>query len=531
MLRGLKKRLFPVDPVLPGYRQPLNDNWILIRNFSALATLVLIAIFYGLLSAIFPISFYVYLALPLIVIGIIVIWALPDTGRFPDRIIEALFWGFLYAQLIWPNYVALVLPGMPWISVNRVITGTMAVLFLFFLAQSKETRALIYQLLTSSSFVTRCFVILCVLQVITLPFSDSIATSVNKLIDAEIQWNMVFIISAYIFAKEGRSRKFFIAYLVCLSILVFVAFFEWLKSGVLWADIIPSFMRSDSESTTRLLGGSARHATGIYRVQSIFSTSLNFAEVLGLATPFLIYWAIYAKRNSVRLLNIVLLAPFYWMILKTDSRLGVVGFFMSFIIFSGIYGVRRWAKRKGDLIGPAITLAYPFATALFVLATFVSGRLAAVVWGNGPQAASNEGRKMQWLLAFPKIGSWPFGNGPGMGAQTLGTYNENLGTLTIDSYYLVILLEYGVLGFVVWLGMWIGAAVQAIKWSFADDSDEATMLPVMATFILVFVVLKGVLAQDDSHGVYYMMLGMIVGMNWRAKQRQLRKTQSSNLVK
>jgi hypothetical protein len=518
VIRAIHRRLFPTEDVLPGYRKPKSSRWILTRNALFFAALIFVSLVYGLLSAIFPVSFYVYLALPIVIIGALVVWSLPDAGRFPSRWIEALFWGFLYAQLIWPNYIALVLPGLPWITINRLVTAPLAAIFLIALSQSKETRAHIKDILGQSRFVVGCFLTLAVIQVLTLPFAPSIGASLNKFIDAQIQWNLVFIISAYVFAQEGRAKKFFTVYPWLITVLVIVAVFEWRKGGVLWAESIPSFLRANDESTQRMLGGAARAATGIYRVQSIFSTSLNFAEVLGLTTPFLIYWIFYARRVLVRILCIAALAPLFWMILRTDSRLGVVGFFVSFIAFTGIYGVRRWVNLKGDIAGPAIVLFYPFATALFLVATLVSGRLGAIVWGNGAQQASNEGRKLQWATAMPKIAEWPFGRGTGSGAETLGMYNP-AGILTIDSYFLSMLLEYGVIGFIAWLGMWLGGAAQATRWSFKDGSDEGRMLPIMAAWLVSFVVIKGVLSQEDSHGLAYMMLGMVVGMSWRAAQR------------
>lgn len=520
MIRAVKRRLFPVEDVLPGYRKQKNKNWIRTRNALFFSALIFVALVYGLLSAIFPVSFYIYMALPIIVIGALVVWALPDSGTFPAKMVEALFWGFLYAQLIWPNYIAIVLPGLPWITINRLVTGPLAVVFVIALAQSADARRQIREIVANSRFVTGCFIVLAVLQVATLPFAISIAASVNKLIDIEIQWNLIFFIAAFVFTLEGRARKFFVAYPWLVVFLMVVGIFEWRKSAVLWANNIPSFLHANDEATQRILSGAARSATGIYRVQSIFSTSLNFAEVLGLGTVFFVYWMFYAKRASVRLLCLAILPPLFWTILKTDSRLGIVGFFASLIIFSGFYGVRRWVNNKHDILGPAITLFYPFATALFYIATLVSNRLGAIIYGNGPQTASNESRKMQWAMTWPKLGEWPFGRGPASGGDALGFANQ-AGTQTIDSYYIVIMLEYGVIGFIAWLGMLIGAAVQASRWGLNDDSEEGRMLPIMATFLLTFVIIKGVLAQDDSHGIVYMMLGMVVGMCWRAKQRKI----------
>lgn len=514
----MKRRLFAVEDVLPGYRKPKSRNWILTRNALFFGVLIFVSLFYGLLSAIFPVAFYIYMALPIIVIAAVVVWALPDTGRFPGRWVEALFWGFLYAQLIWPNYIALVLPGLPWITINRLVTAPLAAVFLIALSQSRETRQHLKDVFLHSRFIVGCFVTLAVLQVATLPLSPTLESSVNKFIDAQIQWNLIFIVAAYVFSQEGRAKKFFTLYPILIFVLFSVAVFEWRESRVLWADSIPSFLRANDESTQRMLSGASRASTHIYRVQSIFSTSLNFAEVLGLTVPFLLYWIFYARRVVVRIFCLLSLPPLFWMILCTDSRLGVIAFFVSIIVFTGIYGVRRWVNIKGDIAGPAIVMFYPFFTALFFVATLVSGRLGAIVWGNGAQQASNEGRELQWAMAWPKIGAWPFGHGTGTAAETLGMTNP-AGILTIDSYYLNMLLEYGVIGFFAWAGMWLGGAAQATRWSLRDNSEEGRMLPIVAAWIIAFFIGKGVLSQDDSHGLAYMTLGMVVGMSWRAAQR------------
>jgi hypothetical protein len=519
MIAAVKRRLFPVDPVLPGYRAPKNPLWIKLRNGLFIGTLIFVGLFYGLLSAIFPYFMYIYLLFPLVILMAFVIWALPDAKTFPAKTVERLFWLFFATQLIWPNYIAIAIPGLPWITINRLVTAPLAIIFLISLSVSQNLRSLLKEEFANARFMSWSLLLFAVLQVVTVFMSSTIAGSLNKLIDAEIQWTLVFVVAAFVFAMPGRARTFFKYYPWLIFFLFVIAVFEWRANRVLWANSIPSFLKSNDESTQRLLEGSARAATGQYRVQSIFSTSLNFAEVMAWTVPFLIYWIMYAKRVWVRLLCVFALPPLYWMILRTDSRLGVVGFFASFIIFAGLYGVRRWVKTRGDIIGPAIVLFYPFATALFFVATMVSHRLGGVIWGNGSQAASTEGRKVQWAVGWPKIGAWPFGHGMGSSGDVLGVYNQ-AGVLTIDSYYLVVLLDYGVLGFLAWLGMIIGSALQAAKWGFARDDEETRMLPIMATFMLVFLIIKGVLAQEDSHGIAYMMLGMIVGVTWRVSQRQ-----------
>lgn len=518
MIAAVKRRFFPVDPVMPGYRQPKNPRWIKFRNVTAISALVLVGLFYGLFSAIFPVFLYMYLALPILIVAALVIWALPDTGRFPERTIETLFWLFLCAQLVWPNYLAISLPGLPWITVNRLVTAPLAIVFLVSLSVSKRLRTRIADVLRASPIVSRCFLGFMALQILTLPLSSTLAASLNQFIDFQVQCNLVFFVALWLFTKDGRAQKFFTLYPCLIILLMVIAVFEWRAGGVLWADSIPSFLKIGDESVERTLSGSARAATGIYRVQSVFTTSLDFAEVLAWSTPFFLYWALFAQRMFTRLTCVAVFPALFWIIRSTDSRLGVVGFFMTFIVFVGIYGIRRWLRDPRGIMGPAITLGYPFAASLFFVATLVSARLGAMIYGNGAQAASNEGRAAQWALLWPKLGQWPFGYGTGRGAETIGMYNQ-VGILTIDSYYIVLLVEYGVIGFLMWCVMLFGTAAQSAKFSYREDGPEARMLIALAAYTIVYFVIKAVLASDHSNGIGYMVLGMTLATIWRVGQR------------
>src|SRR6185312_9551775 len=84
-------------------------------------------------------------------------------------------------------------------------------------------------------------------------------------------------------------------------------------------------------------------------------------------------------------------------------------------------------------------------------ATFVVPRLHVAIWGGGAQQSSTDARVAQFNLGMPKILHNPFGYGIGMGAETLGY--APFGQLTIDTYYISVALEYGVLGFIIYYSM------------------------------------------------------------------------------
>ena len=119
---------------------------------------------------------------------------------------------------------------------------------------------------------------------------------------------------------------------------------------------------------------------------------------------------------------------------------------------------------------------------------------------------------------MPKVASHPFGHGIGGAATNLG-YVQPGGITTIDSYYLTLLMDLGVLGFVVYFaiflrGIWISArtAVQH-----QVEGELGLLLP-MSVALTNFVIVKSVFSQDANHPVVFMLLGGIVALSYRASR-------------
>ena len=55
---------------------------------------------------------------PPAVVAFLVIWALPDLNWAPTRSLEWLFLPVLIALIGWPDYLAIELPGLPWITLT-----------------------------------------------------------------------------------------------------------------------------------------------------------------------------------------------------------------------------------------------------------------------------------------------------------------------------------------------------------------------------------------------------------------------------
>ena len=93
------------------------------------------------------------------------------------------------------------------------------------------------------------------------------------------------------------------------------------------------------------------------------------------------------------------------------------------------------------------------------------------------------------------------------------------GQLTIDSYYLSMLVDYGIVGFLVFYGMFAASIFYSAKASLAADlkSPDNLFLAPIAISLTNFFVIKSVFSQEDNHPLVFMMMGMAAALVVRAR--------------
>jgi len=492
------------DRSLPGPRRTRKVVW---------ATFLFCAFVYGALFAFLPLSFVPPLFVPILVVALLLIWALPDAPP-STRLMKLLFFGFSVVLVGWPNYLAIALPGLPWITLGRVFCMPAAVILLYNVSVSREFRDEISYVFSTFDLPLKLLVGFVGIQLLSVSFSRDPLDSFQKFVIDQFYWTSVFFISVYVFRKPGRISKWVVTLLVMAALLSLIGFWEWRIHRVPWAGHIPSFLTIDDPSVTRTLAGASRAGTGIYRVQSTYGTSLGFAEFLALTTPFWFYCVTESRSPWTRAACAAAIPVLFVSILNTNARLGMVGFFLSALLYFGLWAVQRWRTHRGSIFGPALTLAYPALAAGFFAATMIVGRLHTIVWGGGNTDASTEARIQQVHEGLPMILHWPLGYGVGQGAQVLGFTNGE-GTLTIDSYYLNIGLEYGVIGFIIYYGLFAITAVYGIREGIRSEPGETRLLVPLSIALCVFLVTKSVYAQEPNHPIAFMILGAVCALAHR----------------
>jgi len=474
---------------------------------------------YGIAFALLSTIFLLQLALPMVVLALLVVWLLPEMGWAPVNLLDKLLLWFIVALMCWPDYLALAFPGLPWITAIRLVGIPLALTMLISLSISGDFRKNLLDTINAAPIVWKLLVAFIVIAFISIAFSSDIGLSTNKFIVAQLYWTSIFFAAAFVFTRPGRPVV--LVYMLWMIVLLvsFIGVWEWRLQSVPWAGHIPSFLKIEDPVVQNILSAKSRAATGIYRVQSKFTTPLGLAEFMALATPFILHLLMTTRYMVVRLGAMATVPLIFYIIILTDSRLGAVGFFMSFLLYLLVWGALRWRQHKGSLFGPAIVISYPMIFVMFIISTFFVGRLRAMVWGTGAQKFSTQSREAQFDAGIPMVLKNPWGHGIGRGADTLNFRNQ-AGELTIDTYFLAVGLEYGVIGFFVYYGMFLCAIWYGAKALIDARTRDTMVLAPLCIALINFFIIKSIFSQQENHPLVFALLGAVVALIWRAKQDQ-----------
>ena len=479
------------------------------RRVRPVATLLLLAYcgLTGAAIALAPPQFYVMLAVPIFLGVGIVLWLLPDVDRIAEPTMATLLVSFIVVNCLWPNYIALDLPGLPWINPPRIVTFALLALAVYTYATSSRMRSEVAAAVGANPFLNIAFWIFTATTVLTLPLSDQIFFSINKWVNNQIYWTFFLLLSAWLCTYPGVMSRIS-RVIVWSAILVSVeSIYEFKIERVPWVDYIPSFLKIDEAFMTHVLQNQARAGTDVYRAHGTFNVALILAEYLAIIMPFVIHEFLEARgfvRRALIGLGFVAIGIAMYL---TNARSGVIGFFMSLFLYGGFYVFRHWRREKQSLIGVSILSMLPVAALAFGVLALTWQRLHNLTFGGGEQASSSLARTEQWDLGWPKVFSNPIGHGAGRSGDILGYFTPG-GEGTIDTYFLSLLLEYGFVGFIAFVAMFAGQLVFGLRLYLAAEGEEKLVGPAVIA-MLNFVVIKSVLSSEFNMPLAFTFLGMV----------------------
>ena len=473
--------------------------------------LVFVAAFYGLMTAVMPLQMLVVPLVPIVAVAGLCLWLLPDAGGLYDERFEVYMWWFLGLFMTWPGYVALNLPGLPWISPLRVVMGLLVVTLLFNLATSSHARHEVAKSMNAVPVLNRLFWVFWLLTTVTLVMSPDLRASMTKYVNNQIFWTLMFPLCALVGRREGMIQR-------ASTILVLTAIFvacvgvnEYRIQKVIWIDWLPEWLRADDEIIGQLMQLNARAGTDVYRSRGPQFASLYFAENLSMVFPLVVHYA-YRTPGFFRTIAMVL-AVFVMMtaMFLTGARSGVIGIVLTLVIYVFFAALRKRQEMPVSIVATATLLAYPTFVAVVTAIVLFWKRARNAVLGGGQHQPSNIARDIQWDRGWNLIAQNPFGYGLDRSAEVLDFRNAG-GKLTIDSYYLSVMLDFGIIAlpiFVMLFSLPMYFAIVSLK---RARTEELQLIVPLAIGMFNFIVIKSVLSSTSNFPLAFAMMGFMVAL-------------------
>src|SRR3546814_7777365 len=129
-----------------------------------------------------------------------------------------------------------------------------------------------------------------------------------------------------------------------------------------------------------------------------------------------------------------------------------------------------------------------------------------MVWGGGAASYSTQARIEQYQKGLGLVMENPLGYGIGRGSVTLGFTNPE-GVETIDTYYLLILLEYGVLGFLIFSGLFLTGIWKAGRTLFdlgPTDREVSLLIPLIIA-MSNWLIIKSIRSEEHTSELQSLM--------------------------
>jgi hypothetical protein len=473
--------------------------------------LVFLAAFYGLMTAILPLQLLVVPFVPIALVGGLCLWLLPDVGGLYDERFEKYMWWNLGVFMVWPGYVALSLPGLPWISPLRVVVGLLTITFLFNLSTSSYARHEVWKSMNAVPVLNRLFWAFWLLTTVTLVMSPDLSASMTKYVNNQIFWTMMFPVAALVGRREGMIQRACTILVISAIIVACVGINEYRMEKVVWIDWLPSWLRADEEILATVMEGQSRAGTEGYRVRGPQTVSLYFAELLSMVFPLVVHYTYKAPGIFRTILMMLASCAMMVTMYLTGARSGMIGIVLTLVIYIFFAALRKRQENPISIGATATLLAYPAIVGVVTAVVLLWKRARNSILGGGQHQSSNIARDRQWDRGWDLIAQNPFGYGLDRSAEVLNFRNAG-GELTIDSYYLSVMLDFGIIAlpiFVMLFSLPMYFAIVSLK---RARTLELQLLAPLAMGLFNFVIIKSVLSSTSNFPLAFAMMGFMVAL-------------------
>ena len=514
------------DRILRPYTRRVHDLRHSLLKTLAVFLLIMTAMFMGFWLAVFG----TLVAQPFfILVGIlfvVALWMMDDTE--PDyraKITTLLMW-YVVLEATWPSYVAVDIPGLPWLTPPRMLLAVMMFFVTLQLAQSSRARSAVIEVGGAAKLGLWFLGIFWATAFATCLISRTPSASFVMLVEWFLLWNMPFLVACLVFREQEAFPRFVKALIWATAFIFVLTIFEYIQRKPVWFGYIPSFMKIDGPLYHAIMQEQVRIGDNRYRARGVFAVHLYFAQYILLVTPFILHRAI-ESSGWQRFWAWALLAFTLLIIWMTNTRTGMSGFILVCAGMVGLYALRRFLNptNKGDMVAPGIFLAAPVGMMAFGVLVALSPRLQTMTIGGAQTRSSDLGRDMQWIKGTAALKANPFGYGGGNSGPLAGRMAGD--RYIIDSLWLNFMLDFGVIAFGAFMLFMLVTVYYGVR-MYLTATDQTTKLMGPAAVAVGGFILT---TYTISFAGNLPLLMIIVGGIYAFRQHQLRTAAQAAPVK
>ncbi|PKO27654.1 MAG: hypothetical protein CVU32_02330 [Betaproteobacteria bacterium HGW-Betaproteobacteria-5] len=474
-------------------------EWLLISvGWFLLAACTALAVFF---SGGAPVISIAIIGLVFGFVGALLLAVLPKPNENVRRYCFYLLCLYLFLLVVWPRYALVRLPGLPGLSPPRLVQLGVLLLWTYLIIKSDNFRERAFERFgVAKPFIIMLSVFIG-LKFFSIFISDFPMQSAKGWMNELLSFYVLFFIALSVIESRDDFHLILKSFTLAFLVVCVVGVYEFYVGR----NVFFGLLEVDSDYLYHVLRDKDR--AGAYRIQSTFSHPLTLSECVVMAMP-LVAILFFGKKITVFRASVfmLLLALGAFVVLKTGSRSGLGAFFAIAVCALFLMCAREIKNQRSGvatgfyvlvfiaIVGCAAIGAYLISDLLVgrTLREYNSGMVRLDMWKHGLRLAAD---------------SPILGYGQDMAAGILG-FSGYGGAVTIDSYYLSILLESGVISLLVYVAMIVFVVVKSL--GFGMRASEYSFPALMFLSALIgFFLIKSILSTTHNHGLVMIFIGCL----------------------
>lgn len=474
------------------------------------AAILLIGMLTGAMAVIFPPMASIGVVA---LIGVILLWAMPELQIVPDKLLRRMFFAMVFVQLCVPNYYAIDTGVLPWISIRRLFAVTVIFLFALTTAGSQTARDKIVETIKSNrllAFLSLGFLAMLLLSLLTAKFPVG---ALSGVVDSFLSW-YVPLFACVLVVRTERDIILLLKIIAIAGIVdSLLGVIEFVLQRRYFFDIFPKSMLQSmlaSNPALDIIYNTVWYRNGIYRASSIYTVPLSFGEIVAIVAPIGTYFIFHGENIKWRIVGAATVLASIAGLVVSGARGGFIAFLTAMPVMMFLWTIRHSKLNRGSLMGTMMAGLFLVGTVAVITLVVAWPRASNIVLGGGETAGSTDARFVQWQMAVPHILRNPItGHGKGAAPDVVGYYNLGNPIPTIDSYVISILVEQGVPGLLLFFGM-IGFGIwTGMKLYLGRTHEHASLGAPIACSLLAFAVYRSALSQTENHTLIFLIVGLV----------------------